>query len=291
MTKKTILITGASGFLGQAVNRQLQQQGYQTIGWRHKRRTECDDEVSNVQQLVKITQQVDYVINLAGAPIAARAWSGKRRQQLLDSRLAFTEQLVRDMKTSGIACRHFISGSAIGIYGSTEHPVTEQSAFATDFAAELCCQWERAAATAEGWAGQVSYLRTGLVLGNNGGFLEPFKRLRQLHLKLQFGDGKQGQSWISLSDWLAGLQFVMERSLPGAINLTAPHPVDHEEFLNILFHGKSALPLAVPGLFFKPLGEMKQLFIEGQFVLPQRLLDEGFSFQHSSLADALAPLL
>jgi uncharacterized protein (TIGR01777 family) len=231
------------------------------------------------------------VVNLAGLPIAGGLWTKSRKVKLLDSRIGVTQSLVAALNSHSITVGHFISASAIGFYGTGAHRVTEQDTAGNDFSAELCSQWEAAALDASTVSDKVSLLRTGLVLSRRGGYLEPLEPFAKLGLQMQFGNGRQGLSWIDERDWLAALELIIDRELTGPVNLTAPNPVSQRVFIDQLAQQtKKGLTLPIFSPFLLPLGEMNSLFLKGQFVIPKKLIDAGFTFQFPSLGESLASL-
>lgn len=290
---KTALITGASGLLGQLTNQSLIEQGYKTVGVKHRRATHTRLELGSLAELSQFANsKIDLVINLAGAPIAGGPWSKNRKQALLDSRVKFTTQLISTLKSHEINVGHFVSGSAIGFYGTGSDRVSEDSPVGADFSAQLCEQWEAAASDANELSDAVSFIRTGLVLSPKGGYLQPLKMTSQLGVGSVFGSGAQGQSWVHQADWLAALNFIIESKHSGAFNLTAPNPVTQRELMTSLTKAlKRPLIFKIPAFALSLAGEMKTLFIDGQFVLPTRLEEAAFEFKYPTIDKALADLI
>jgi uncharacterized protein (TIGR01777 family) len=292
MTEKFALITGASGLLGGELNEVLKQKGYSTIGLVHKSPVATNHSIQHFDDITDITSQLDLVLNLAGAPIAGGLWTKKRKQQLRASRIQFTEHLTNSLLRNKIACRHFISGSAIGYYGTHSDIKTEESSVGSDFSAQLCLDWEEAALSSGMECTYMTLIRTGLVLSPKGGFLTPFILSTKFGLGAVFGNGKQGISWIDYRDWTAAILFIIENSVTGSINLTAPNPVSQRDFINTLSKAlnKPRL-LKIPEIAFTPLGEMETLFTEGQYISPKKLLDLDYTFQHPTLESSLNAIL
>lgn len=287
MDQRYALITGASGYLGKHLNQELQKLGFTTLGWQHKKRPSTDFVVHSGADIAKITSKVAVCINLAGAPIAGQPWSASRKQTLLDSRIAFTDRLLSELRNSAISVDHFLSGSAIGIYGTSPLEFDESSKAGDDFAAKLCRDWEASALKATDITENITLLRTGLVFGSGGGFLQPFQMMRAMRMCMRFGNGNQGQSWVSLEDWVRAVLFIIEKRVTGPVNVTGPHPVDYNAFSEALFSQKTSIKIPLPRFLFAPMGEMKTLFIDGQFVKPQKLLSNGFQFSHSTVDKAI----
>jgi uncharacterized protein (TIGR01777 family) len=228
---------------------------------------------------------------LAGAPIFASRWTAERKELIRSSRIALTDELVAAIGRMDIKPEVLISGSAIGYYGNQgDTELTEYSAVRADFSQQLCQDWEHAARQAEQWGVRVCLIRTGLVIANGGGLLQRMLLPFRLGLGGRIGNGQQWMSWIHRQDWLAIAQkLLLDPHMHGAYNATAPNPVMNREFTEILascLHRPALLPL--PASLLKiGLGEMSELLLGSQKVLPQRLLEQGFHFQYLQLADAL----
>ena len=286
MTNKYALITGASGLLGTATHSLLVSKGYTTIGLQHTRPVETDIVITHLNAIKQTTKKLDLVINLAGAPIAKAPWSAARKQILLNSRVEFTDQLVSNLRRNNIDCVHFISGSAIGFYGIGDQPCNESASAGNDFSAELCQQWEAQAMKAV--AQRITLLRTGLVLTPNQGFLAPLTLPTKLGLGMVLGNGHQMMSWIDLRDWVSALSFIIDQGLSGPINMTAPNPLSHLDFMTTFAKSLNRkVRLKVPAALLRPLGEMRTLLIDGQSVFPAKLLESQFEFKYDFLEQSL----
>lgn len=288
---KKALITGASGLLGQIVNKSLQQQGYETIGLCHKTRPDTHRVIASLDELSD-KQHIDLIVNLAGAPIASRPWSPSRKAQLFASRVNLTQSIVDALQRKHIHVNHVVSGSAIGFYGPGSSAVGEDNQAGTDFSAELCKAWEAAASGFTDHCEHLSIIRTGLVLHPSKGYLAPLKLTASLGIGAVFGDGEQGQSWIDYRDWLAAVNCIIDHSLSGAFNLTAPNPVTQRVLIDTLAKTLSRPRLfRIPAFALAPAGELKTLFIDGQWVYPEQLLQHGFKFHYPELTTSLTSLL
>jgi uncharacterized protein (TIGR01777 family) len=291
-----ILITGGTGFIGRALVSRLLLRGDQiTVLSRDitKASALLGEQVDVWESLQQWSAEThfDAVINLAGEPIIDKAWTEKRKQALLASRIGITEQLLQGIRHCHQKPEVLLSGSAIGIYGDTGNSLcTESTALADDFAAGLCRQWERAAEPAEQLGVRTVFLRTGLVLHQDGGMLKklllPFKH----GFGSRLGDGRQMMSWIHRHDYLNAILFLLDNSqCRGAFNLTAPNPVTNTEFTETLAEslGRKAI-LVTPAFLLKPaLGERAILLFGGQKVIPEKLSRAGFEFRFSRLEQAL----
>jgi hypothetical protein len=291
-----ILMTGATGFIGRTLVQRLQQDGHRVHAWvrDHARaRKLLNPQVLASESLTQhLSNPIDVVVNLAGEPIADKRWTPQRKQALRSSRIDLTQTLIEALERNGQQPGAFISGSAIGFYGSQPPDLTldEDSGFAAGFTHELCADWEQAALQYRAENSRVCLLRTGVVLGKGGGalakMLPPFK----LGLGGPIGDGRQIMSWIHLDDWInACMHLIENQGLAGAFNFTAPEPVSNQQFT-------AALARAVrrPAIFRVPckvlelaMGEASELLCQGQKVVPRRLLGSGFEFAHTDIQDAM----
>jgi uncharacterized protein (TIGR01777 family) len=190
----------------------------------------------------------------------------------------------------------FLSGSAIGIYGvRDDEELTEQSSIGSGFLADVCRDWEAAAAPATQAGIRTVLLRTGIVLSPKGGALKKQLPLFKLGLGGKFGNGKQWQSWISITDEVNAIIHLLTSSVSGPVNLTAPQPVTNSDFTRTLASVVSR-PAIVPIPSFGPKlllgGELANaLLFTGQRVVPSVLSNDGFQFAHPTLESALRALL
>lgn len=291
-----ILITGGTGFIGKALTENLLLQRYQvTILSRSKQKVigifgQQVEALDSLQQLTP-DNRYDVIINLAGEPIFAQRWSKKRKQLISNSRVGLTKQLVAAIGTMQHKPALLISGSAIGYYGSQgDTALHEDSPTVDDFAHRLCAEWEQAALQAEAFGVRVCLMRTGLVLSSEGGMLKRMLPAFRFGLGGRLGNGQQWMPWIDLDDWVkVAASMIVTPEMQGAYNLTAPDPVRNKMFTRLLaehLHRPAILP--VPAWVLKMLlGEMSELVLGSQNVLPFRLLQQGFKFEYPDLRRAL----
>lgn len=294
------LITGGTGLIGTRLCQKLQAAGHTVIVLsrsRDKVHRRCGLSAVAITSLDEIggNEQVDVVINLAGAPIADARWSERRKHILEQSRIGITEQLVdwiakRDKKPLAL-----ISGSAVGWYGDQQDKViNEQSSFNDEYAHQLCERWEQAALKARDLGVRVCIVRTGLVLAPDGGFLQRLLLPFKLGLGGPVSDGQQYMPWIHLED-IANLFIFLSKQpqAEGIFNGTAPVPVNNAEFSHTLAQ-KLHRPafMMVPACVLKlALGEMSQLLLGGQRARPEKARAAGFQFEYTDLKSALDNVL
>jgi uncharacterized protein len=287
-----ILITGASGFIGRHLVQNLASNGHELVLFSHYTSPPSGHPtIHSLDELSGTHEDFDAVINLAGAPIMGRPWTSARKDVLWKSRVSFTQALVASLgqmkKPPGI----FLSGSAIGIYGDhAAERLDESSATGGGFGHTLCAAWESAALDARHFGARTALLRTGLVIGSGGGFLEPMARSFRLGLGGPIGDGQQWMSWIHIDDHIRLMRHLLDQNhAEGIYNLTAPQPVTNAVFTETLAQVlRRPAFLRMPAKFLKILlGEMAGLLLESQRVIPERAIKEGFSFSYSELEPAL----
>ena len=231
------------------------------------------------------------IVNLAGHPIGAGRWNAGQRRRILESRQTTTMRCVDALGGDGPGI--FVSASAVGYYGGTDGPVDESSPAGDDFLATICARWEGAARQAEDKA-RVVLVRTGIVLSEEGGVLPRLVRVTRLGAAGALGSGRQWVPWIHLDDEVAALlACIDDHRLVGPVNAVAPEPVRQRDFARALArleHRPSLLRAPAPALRLL-LGEMADLVLLGQRVLPSKLVARGFEWQFSTLVPALEDLL
>lgn len=291
-----VLITGATGFVGQALVRRLLEAG-------HELRAIARDPVRAAASLgpqvtlfeptalEKSLEGVDGVVNLAGEPIAGTRWTPEKKRQIKASRIELTGRLAR-----AIAAMErrpvLVSASAIGFYGDRgDEILTEVSAPGTDFLSEVCHEWETAAHQAET---RVVCLRIGLVLGAGGGALAKLLPLFSLGLGGPIGDGAMWWSWIHLHDLVEIMRVSLEDArYSGPINAVAPHPVTNAELTRALGRALSrpAILRAPPFALKLAFGEGSRPILDSTRVLPRALERLGFAFRFPALEEALRDIV
>ena len=295
-----ILITGGTGFIGRALCRSLIKNGHQiTVLSRQPEyaASVCGKQVKAIKSTAALDLQsgFDAIINLAGTPIAETRWTNKRKQLLRDSRLQTTRKLIDYIAHSRHKPGVLINASAIGFYGDHGDIILDETSDAvSDFAHQLCADWEAEANKASEYGVRVCLLRIGLVIGKQGGFLKRMLLPFKLGLGGRMGSGKQWMSWIHQADLIAMIEkLLLNEKLTGAYNGTAPNPVTNQEFTSTLAEvlRRPAIVPAPAWLLKLVFGEMATLLLGGQRVIPRRFLDEGFVFRYETLPSALQAAL
>lgn len=297
---RTVLVTGATGFLGAPLVERLLARGDRVfVVARDARQSRAlfGERVTHVERLDTLPREtrIDAIVNLAGAPIIGLPWTRARREQLWRSRIDLTDNLIRWIKTIDHAPAVLVNASAIGYYGDkADAELGEDARAGEGFAADLCRIWEDAAARAEHLGMRVVCLRIGLVLDASGGALPMMALPACFGLGATFGNGQQWMSWIARNDLLRMLLAAIDNPLwHGAINATAPEPIRNADFQRALARVlHRPLLLAAPAWVLRTmLGEMSSIFLFSQRVIPQRAQGLGFTFDVHFAADALALML
>lgn len=299
MQTQTVLITGATGFIGSHLLPFLMERSYQVIALsRQPNRGSSHPALHWVNDLDQIeTRQIDYVINLAGESIGTKRWTAKRKQQLIDSRVALTEKLYQWLEHQQIFPRCIISGSAIGYYGidpqeQWNHVCDENTPPQSIFMSELCQKWEQSALKYTQQNTRI--IRLGVVFGQGGGILPQMLLPVCLNTVAKIGSGQQPVVWIHIQDVLNAILFLFRSSHSQKVyNLVAPAHVSQQQFVQVAAGVLKRKPfIAMPKCVFNlMLGEQAQLILNGQYVTPKALLEQGFQFQFPDLNEALGEIL
>jgi uncharacterized protein len=295
-----IILGGASGMLGTALRRSLaphfetlqlvrrQPESHKEVEW-HPESASAFPETNALEGLTA-------AIHLAGANLAGKRWTAAYKRELVESRVTTTRTLAQTLASLANPPKVLIVGSATGIYGDRgDEVLDESSAPGKGFLADLCRAWEEAAAPAEQAGIRVVHLRSGVVIGREGGALAQMLPIFRLGLGGPLGSGRQWMSWIALPDWVAAVRFLLsEENLSGPINLVAPNAVTSAGFARALGHAvhRPAILRAPAFALHLAVGEMAdEALLASARVVPKRLLDAGFTFRDSTINEALRAAL
>lgn len=295
-----VVLSGASGLIGTGLKESLRADGHQL---RVLVRREPDSADAGSEDQVRwypgerplppaVLDGADAFVNFSGVGIGDKRWSDSYRKEVLASRLGPTTTLAEAVHRAGAAGPAvMLSASAVGYYGDTGDEAVEESHQAgAGFMADVCRQWEAAAARAGDEHTRVVHLRTGLVLSPDGGLLGRLRPLVKAGLGGKFGSGRQFQSWITLADHIAAMRFLLDNDISGPVNLTGPAPVRQAEFvaeMGRILHRPTVLPTPGFALRIALGGFADEGVLAGQRALPAVLAAAGFSFQHRTVRAGL----
>jgi uncharacterized protein (TIGR01777 family) len=289
-----ILVTGGTGFVGQSLCPALAADGHEVVILTRQPAPRLPKGgVSAVTRLDGLdASEFGGVVNLAGAPIGDARWTVERKRLLLDSRVNTTARIVEWMARSKRRPPVLVSASAVGYYGEQgDRPITEDTPPTPGFTHDLCAAWEREAAKAGELGVRVCLMRIGVVLDQGGGALAKMLPAFRMGAGGRLGAGKHWFPWIHRADVTAICQWLLtNEAARGAYNVGAPNPVTNAEFTRALGRalGRPTV-LPMPEAALKLLfGEMSELLLVSDRMLPKRLLDEGFKFRYPDLDRALA---
>ena len=291
-----LLITGGTGFVGQALCPRLVAAGHEVVVLSRQARPALPKGARRAVVRLDELQagDLDGVLNLAGAPVADARWTASRKQLLIESRVATTRALVEWMAASVRRPPVLVSASAVGYYGEQgDQPVTEETEPTPGFTHALCDAWEREAERAVALGVRVCLARIGVVLDRGGGALQKMLPAFRMGAGGRLGSGANWFPWIHRHDMAAILHWMLDNpSASGPYNCSAPNPVTNAQFTSALGRAISRpTVLPVPATALKLLfGEMSEILLASDRMLPQRLLAEGFEFRYPDIAAALAAI-
>jgi uncharacterized protein (TIGR01777 family) len=287
------LITGATGFIGSKLCQELLLDGHQIVALtRQKNKISTHKNLKYINNLENENFNYDIVVNLAGAPIS-QYWTQKNQQKIRESRLDITQKIVEKIMNSQNPPKLFISGSAIGFYGTSNSIIFSENSQPTNqnlFSQKLCKDWENIALKAQNKT-RVVLLRTSVVVGEGGGIIKKLTLPFKFGFGGNIGDGSQIMSWIHLDDVIGILNLIMNNiSVVGAINLASPSPCTNREFSQILakkfarpcfFH----MPKFMVKILFGKMGD--ELLLSSQKIAPHKAIENDYDFKFVEIAKAI----
>ena len=302
----SILIIGGSGFIGRQLCRSLMDDGQNVIvQTRNKQKTkaifdklQCSPVIiDNLNDLSPFNKCLKNIISLTGAGIIDRRWTTACKEALIESRTQPLLELKQWLKNHNIAIDKLLAGSAIGYYGFSNNPdeeFIESSDHYDHFSHQLCKQLEDTANQLDRISENVIQLRTGVVLGKNGGALQKMAIPAKFHLNGRIGNGNQWVSWIHIQDWINAVKYILSLDTPRhRYNLTSPEPTTNRQMSEYIAQNlDKPFQLPMPKLSIKLLlGESSILLTGSQKVLPANLQAANFEFLYPDIESAISSLL
>jgi hypothetical protein len=304
-----IIIAGGSGLIGRELTSSLLLQGHEVnilsrnpdkiedtpegvkvVGWDAKTLGNWVGEIQRSEAVVNLVGE-----NLSGRGLFPSRWTKEQKERLINSRVDAGKVLAKAIEMADIKPVVFIQASGIGIYGTDLSKVfTEDSEPGKDFLAYLSKEWEASSKMADNLDVRRVIIRTGVVLSNNGGALQPLIFPYKFYMGGKIGDGKQVYSWIHITDEVEAIRFLIENDQArGVYNLCSPNPATNNE-LGRTISSLMNRPhfLTIPSFIMRfVFGEVADMVLKGQRVMPKRLLETGYTFSFPTLAGAMTNLL
>ena len=302
---KTIGITGGTGFIGTYLTRILVEKGYKVIIF--TRNAAAYRVAGNLKYAhwnpdkgtmdINSLKQLDAAVHLAGAGVADRMWTTKRKKEIVKSRVESTKLLVSQLKEYSPKCKTFVSASAIGYYGpdnAGQAPFTEEAAPFNDFLGDTCKKWENESAAGQEFM-RTTILRFGIVLGREGGAFPKLAGPLAFGFMPVLGSGSQVVSWIEINDLARLLFFALEQpKIAGIYNAVSPAPVTHKQLMKTIARqkGKMMIPIPIPSFVLKIiLGELSTEVLKSCTVSSGKIQQEGFHFNYPEISSAVKNIL
>jgi len=304
---QTVLITGGTGMIGQALAKQFITNGYEVIilsrspkrsSRLHLSYAKWDIEKGEID--LEALAKANIIVHLAGEGVADKRWSEKRKQAIVDSRVQSGNLLVKALSENNHQLKTFIAASAIGWYGpdtaaSLEHGFVETDAPDNSYLGNTCQLWEQSTAAVASMGIRLVTLRIGIVFNKKGGALAEFLKPAKFALAAILGNGKQIVSWIHQADLCKMIQYAIETpAVQGVYNAVAPNPVTNKKL--VITIAKNTYPIYfpsfVPGFLLKIiLGEMSIEVLKSAKVSAQKIQDAGFIFDYPNVEEAIIDLI
>jgi len=304
-----MLITGGTGLIGKALTELLLQKNYEVIILSRSADASQRSAVSGLRYAqwdienqtidASAIQKADYIVHLAGAGVADKRWTKKRKKEIVDSRTKSSELIIKSLKENAHKVKAIISASAIGWYGpdiSSTNIFKETYKASDDFLGETCRLWEESIEPITSMNIRLVKLRTGIVLSKKGGALKEFMKPLRSGITAILGNGKQIISWVHIDDVCRMyMEAIENENLNGAYNAVAPKPVSNKTLMFALakhMKGKFHIPIYVPSFILKLiLGEMSVEVLKSATVSADKIRSTGFQFLYPTLESALNDLI
>jgi uncharacterized protein (TIGR01777 family) len=299
---KKMIIAGGSGFLGQVLINYFKNKVDEIVVFSRYEKAPIDNirfvqwDATNLDPWQDELEHADVLINLTGKSVDCR-YNAANKAEILRSRIDSTRVLNQAVLACENPPKHFINSSTATIYQHSLHePNDENGILGSDFSMNVAKAWEAAFFETETPHTLKTAIRTSIVLGKNGGALVPMKRITKLGLGGKQGSGQQMISWMHELDYARAIAFIIEKQLDGVVNVTAPHPVKNQEFMEEMRRGLQVRFGLNSQKFLLELGAVfmrteTELLLKSRFVMPRRLLNAGFTFEYPSIVNALNNLL
>jgi len=308
----TVLITGGTGFIGTALTKALLDAGYDVIILTRNRSAIPNPSgraryaMWNIQEQTidkEAISKADHIIHLAGANVGEKRWTEKRKKEILESRTKSSELIIKALKDYPHNIKTVVTASGISWYGPDPNPsprsgkgdnnsFVETDPAYDDFLGTTCQQWEENIESVTSLGIRLIKLRTGIVLGNEGGALKEFKKPLRFGIATILGNGKQIMSWIHIDDLVRLYIYALENEkMNGVYNAVAPHPVSNKTLilrLAKISRGKFFIPIYVPSFILEiVLGEMSIEVLKSATVSCEKIKEAGFIFLHPGITSAI----
>ncbi len=300
----TIGIIGGTGFVGKHLSQLLVTEGHNVTVFSRNPKAGGGKGITNAQfdysrKLCDIDalKKLDSVVCLAGAGVADKRWSQKRKEEIISSRVDNTNYLLEQLQAHAPNCKTFVAASATGIYGpdkAENEPFHEDAPPFNDFLGETCKQWEAASLAGTSFM-RTTVLRFGIVLGKESGAFPEFTRPMKFGVMPILGGGQQKVSWIEVDDLARMISFALATpTITGVYNAVAPEPVTHKKLMQAIAGamGGIKIPVPVPSFALKiMLGELSIEILKSCNVSSQKIISSGFTFKYPGISAAAKAIL
>ena len=292
-----ILISGASGFIGHLLAEHLKNKHDVFFLVRQKEKIDAHHIFWDVETLtIESNEDFDVVINLSGENVGSGRWSSAKKKAILNSRINATKTLARFFSLKKNPPGTVINASAIGYYGSrSDEILTEESSKGTGFLADVCEEWEKALLPIKDRNVRTVFLRTGVVLGKEGGVIKRLMIPFKLYLGGIVGDGRQYMSWVDVDDVVRGIDYIIDHpDIDGPVNIVSPNPVTNQVFTDTFAKALDRpalfpIPQSIVKIIFGQMGE--ELLLSSQKAVPKKLLNAGFQFRYPEIEQSIKRIL